>query len=56
MDNFSRMGYRFHPTEDEIIHHFLESKMKDGTDFSAVIKEVDICNFEPWQLPGTYIY
>ncbi|XP_044500951.1 NAC domain-containing protein 91-like [Mangifera indica] len=51
MDYFNGMGYRFHPTEDEIIHHFLESKMRDGTDFSAVIKEVDICSFEPWQLP-----
>ncbi|XP_044502449.1 NAC domain-containing protein 69-like [Mangifera indica] len=45
------MGYRFHPTEEEIIHHFLEAKMRDGTDFSAVIKEVEFCNFEPWQLP-----
>ncbi|XP_031251029.1 protein CUP-SHAPED COTYLEDON 3-like [Pistacia vera] len=51
MDNFNGMGYRFHPTEDEIINHFLESKMKCGTDFSAVIKEVDISNFEPWELP-----
>ncbi|XP_044502450.1 NAC domain-containing protein 91-like [Mangifera indica] len=45
------MGYRFHPTEEEIIHHYLEAKMRDGTDFSAVMKEVEFCNFEPWQLP-----
>lgn len=52
MDYLNGVGYRFHPTDDEIIYHFLERKMRDGTDFSVVIKEVDICNFEPGQLPG----
>ncbi|XP_044502441.1 NAC domain-containing protein 91-like [Mangifera indica] len=51
MDNFNSMGYRFHLTDQEIIHHFLEAKIRDGADFSAVMKEVKFCNFEPWQLP-----
>lgn len=56
MDNINFLGYRFRPTEDEIITYFLERKMR-GLDFPVhAINEVDLCKSEPWELPGIYIY
>ncbi|KAG5251613.1 transcription factor [Salix suchowensis] len=47
-----RVGYRFHPTDEEIISYFLKHKM-DGSDSSVDddIPEIDLCKFEPWDLP-----
>ncbi|CAK7348605.1 unnamed protein product [Dovyalis caffra] len=47
-----RVGYRFHPTDEEIISYFLKHKM-DGSDSSIGndITEIDLCKFEPWELP-----
>ncbi|KAJ4727995.1 NAC domain containing protein [Melia azedarach] len=45
------VGFRFHPTEQEIISYFLEMKMR-GLDFPVhTVAEVDICKFEPYDLP-----
>ncbi|KAI9181496.1 hypothetical protein LWI28_015553 [Acer negundo] len=44
-------GYRFHPTEEEIVSYFLEHKLR-GRDYRVrSIHEVDINKFEPWVLP-----
>ncbi|KAL6131185.1 hypothetical protein ACLB2K_069563 [Fragaria x ananassa] len=45
------VGFRFHPTEEELIDHYLKKKIK-GHDFNDVIPEIDICSYEPWDLPG----
>ncbi|KAJ4727989.1 NAC domain containing protein [Melia azedarach] len=51
MDNINFLGYRFRPTEDEIITYFLERKMR-GLGFPVhAINEVDLCKSEPWELP-----
>ncbi|KAG6750737.1 hypothetical protein POTOM_045246 [Populus tomentosa] len=44
-------GFRFHPTDEEIISHYLTEKvMKSG--FCAIaIGEVDLNKCEPWDLP-----
>ncbi|KAI9182564.1 hypothetical protein LWI28_026640 [Acer negundo] len=44
-------GNRFYPTEEQIILHYLEGKMQ-GRHFPNVIHEINICNFDPWDLPG----
>ncbi|KAK0580598.1 hypothetical protein LWI29_003964 [Acer saccharum] len=45
------VGYRFHPTEEEIVSYFLEEKLR-GRDYRVrAINEVDINKFEPWVLP-----
>jgi len=44
-------GFRFHPTDEEIISHYLTQKVING-DFNAVaIGEVDLNKCEPWDLP-----
>lgn len=45
-------GFRFSPTDEELISFYLKKKV-EGIDNSVdVIPEVDICRFEPWDLPG----
>ncbi|KAK3194480.1 hypothetical protein Dsin_025790 [Dipteronia sinensis] len=44
-----KVGYRFHPSDEEIVLYYLASKLR-GLDFSLVINEVDINEFEPWDL------
>ncbi|XP_057952639.1 NAC domain-containing protein 100-like [Malania oleifera] len=44
-------GFRFHPTDEELITHYLCKKVLD-CDFSATaIGEVDLNKCEPWDLP-----
>ncbi|VVB13627.1 unnamed protein product [Arabis nemorensis] len=44
-------GFRFHPTDEELITHYLHKKVLD-IDFSAkAIGDVDLNKAEPWELP-----
>ncbi|KAK4362246.1 hypothetical protein RND71_017487 [Anisodus tanguticus] len=44
-------GFRFHPTDEELITHYLSKKVVD-TNFSAIaIGDVDMNKIEPWELP-----
>lgn len=47
-------GFRFHPTDEEIISHYLTPKALDRLFTSGVIGEVDLNKCEPWHLPGQY--
>lgn len=45
-------GFKFSPTDVELISFYLKRKM-DGLERSVeVIPDADIYNFEPWDLPG----
>lgn len=45
-------GFRFHPSDEEIITHYLSPKI-GAADFSpAAIGEVDLNKCEPWDLPS----
>ncbi|KAJ7956417.1 NAC domain protein [Quillaja saponaria] len=44
-------GFRFHPSDEELISHYLYKKVID-TNFSArAMGEVDLNKSEPWELP-----
>ncbi|KAL8266308.1 hypothetical protein R6Q59_003652 [Mikania micrantha] len=44
-------GFRFHPTDDELIIHYLYRKARDDSFVSRAIGDVAMNKFEPWDLP-----
>lgn len=48
-------GFRFHPTDEELITFYLASKVFNGTFCGVEIAEVDLNRCEPWELPGTWM-
>nr|XP_023925291.1 NAC domain-containing protein 96-like [Quercus suber] len=45
------VGYRFRPTDEELVSHYLRLKMQGGKDFEVqAIGEVNIYKHEPWDL------
>ncbi|XP_071716531.1 NAC domain-containing protein 100-like [Rutidosis leptorrhynchoides] len=44
-------GFRFHPTDEELITHYLTNKVLDNNFMPIAIGEVDMNRIEPWDLP-----
>nr|WGV39939.1 cup-shaped cotyledon 1 transcription factor [Orchis italica]WGV39940.1 cup-shaped cotyledon 1-like transcription factor [Orchis italica] len=44
-------GFRFHPTDEELITHYLLKKVLDCNFTSRAIAEIDLNKCEPWELP-----
>ncbi|KAJ4808247.1 hypothetical protein LUZ62_020813 [Rhynchospora pubera] len=44
-------GYRFHPTDEELITYYLVRKVRDGNFTSRAIADIDLNKCEPWELP-----
>ena len=44
-------GFRFHPTDEELISHYLYKKVLDINFSARAIGEVDLNKSEPWELP-----
>ncbi|XP_054825303.1 NAC domain-containing protein 62-like [Prosopis cineraria] len=45
------VGYRFHPTEEELVAYYLHHRLKaDNPSINVAIPEIDVCKFEPWDL------
>ncbi|XP_057447045.1 NAC domain-containing protein 100 [Lotus japonicus] len=45
-------GFRFHPTDEELITYYLTSKVSDTNFTSKAVAVVDLNKSEPWDLPG----
>ncbi|KAE8699090.1 Protein BEARSKIN2 [Hibiscus syriacus] len=43
-------GFRFHPTEEELLHYYLTKKVSFQKFDMEVIREVDLNKMEPWEL------
>lgn len=48
-------GFRFHPTDEELVVHYLKKKAASAPLPVSIIAEVDLYKFDPWELPGIYI-
>lgn len=44
-------GFRFHPSDEELITHYLSKKVLDSNFSARAIGEVDMNKVEPWELP-----
>ncbi|XP_027344395.1 protein ATAF2-like [Abrus precatorius] len=49
-------GFRFHPTDDELVNHYLCRKCAAQSIAVPIIKEIDLYKFDPWQLPEMALY
>ncbi|XAR59645.1 hypothetical protein NMG60_11015556 [Bertholletia excelsa] len=45
-------GFRFSPTDEELISFYLAKKIPGSDNSVDLIPEVEICNYEPWDLPA----
>ncbi|XP_068639852.1 NAC transcription factor 25-like [Aristolochia californica] len=45
-------GFRFHPTDEELVVHYLKKKASSAPLPVTIIAEVDLYKFDPWELPG----
>ncbi|KAE8720300.1 ONAC010 protein [Hibiscus syriacus] len=45
-------GFRFHPTDEELVVHYLKKKVASAPLPVTIIAEVDLYKFDPWELPS----
>lgn len=48
------LGFRFHPTDVELVLYYLKWKIMGKRLRNGIISEVDLYKFAPWDLPGDY--
>ncbi|XP_015089632.1 NAC transcription factor 56 [Solanum pennellii] len=49
-------GFRFHPTDEELVVHYLKKRVA-GTPIPVdIIGEIDLYKFDPWELPAKAIF
>ncbi|KAK4788747.1 hypothetical protein SAY86_020066 [Trapa natans] len=49
-------GFRFHPTDDELVNHYLVRKCAAQPIAVPIIAEIDLYKFDPWELPEMALY
>lgn len=47
-------GFRFHPTDEELVGFYLRRKVEKKTLSIDIIKEMDIYKHDPWDLPSRF--
>ena len=48
-------GFRFHPTEEELLHYYLRKKVGFQKIDLDVIRDVDLNKLEPWDIQGSFL-
>lgn len=50
-------GFRFHPTDEELIVHYLKKKVTPSSSnpTPSIIADINLYNFNPWELPGDHL-
>jgi No apical meristem (NAM) protein len=47
-------GFRFHPTEEELIEYYLRRKVEGKHFHIELITSLDLYRYDPWELPGLF--
>lgn len=45
-------GFRFHPSDEELIVHYLKNKVTSSPLPATIITELDLYKYNPWELPA----
>lgn len=53
MDSCVPPGFRFHPTEEELVGYYLKRKINSLKIDLDVITDIDLYRIEPWDIQGT---
>lgn len=48
-------GFRFHPTEEELLNYYLRKKVASERIDLDVIPDVDLNKLEPWDIQGRHL-
>ncbi|GFZ14407.1 NAC (No Apical Meristem) domain transcriptional regulator superfamily protein [Actinidia rufa] len=51
MDEVMLPGFRFHPTDEELVGFYLKRKVQQRLSPIELIKQLDIYKYDPWDLP-----
>lgn len=54
-DDAQLPGFRFHPTDEELVGFYLRRKVEKRPVRLDLIKLVDIYKYDPWDLPSMYL-
>ncbi|KAK6128398.1 hypothetical protein DH2020_037874 [Rehmannia glutinosa] len=49
-------GFRFHPTDEELVVHYLCRRCAGQQIAVPIVAEIDLYKFDPWELPGMSLY
>ncbi|CAK9174397.1 unnamed protein product [Ilex paraguariensis] len=49
-------GFRFHPSDEELIIHYLLNKLNSRPLPASVIAEIELYNYNPWELPKKALF
>ncbi|KVH90461.1 NAC domain-containing protein 2-like [Cynara cardunculus var. scolymus] len=49
-------GFRFHPTDEELIIHYLQKKVTSTTLPASIFAEIELYKFNPWELPHKALF
>jgi hypothetical protein len=52
LDEVMLPGFRFHPTDEELVGFYLKRKIQQRPLAIELIKQLDIYKFDPWDLPS----
>jgi hypothetical protein len=53
-DSSPMPGFRFHPTDEELVAYYLPRQLRRKRLPVAVITQLDIYKYDPWDLPSMY--
>ena len=49
-------GFRFHPTDEELVLQYLKRKVFSCPLPASIIPELHVCKSDPWDLPGSFLF